>query len=52
MPSLGNAPSLIAEDDEHAWDLAYRVFVDPAASFGANQNDAEKLAYIRIEVQS
>jgi hypothetical protein len=52
MPLLRNAPSIIAEDDEHAWELAYRVFVDPAAEFGANQGDAEELAYTRIEVRS
>jgi len=26
FPLLQNAPSIIAEDDEHAWDLAYRVY--------------------------
>jgi hypothetical protein len=52
MPSLQSAPNIIAEDDEHAWDLAYGVFVDPAARFGANQGDAEELAYARIEVRS
>jgi hypothetical protein len=49
---LQSAPNIIAEDDEHAWDLAYGVFVDPAARFGANQGDAEELAYARIEVRS
>jgi hypothetical protein len=52
FPLLQNAPKLIAEDDDHAWDLAYRVFIDPAAKFGADQSEAEELAYERIEVQS
>lgn len=34
LPQLRNAPKLVAEDDEHAWDLAYRIFIDPAARFG------------------
>ena len=52
LPLLGNAPKIIAEDDDHAWELAYRVFIDPAAAFGANQHEAEELAYRRIEVRS
>jgi hypothetical protein len=50
FPLLRNAPSIIAEDDNHAWDLAYRVFIDPAAAFGADQGEAEELAFTRIEV--
>jgi hypothetical protein len=52
LPLLRTAPKLIAEDDDHAWELAYRVFIDPAAEFGASQGDAEELAYTRIEVRS
>jgi len=52
LPLLGNAPTLIAEDDDHAWELAYRVFIDPAATFGGDQHAAETLAYNCIEVQS
>jgi hypothetical protein len=50
FPLLNNAPLLIAEDDDHAWDLAYRVFIDPAATFGVDQGEAEELAFTRIEV--
>jgi hypothetical protein len=49
LPSLRNAPKLIAEDDNHAWELAFRVFIDPAAAFGSDQGEAENLAYERIE---
>jgi hypothetical protein len=49
LPSLRNAPKLIAEDDDHAWELAFRVFIDPAAAFGSDQGVAESLAYERIE---
>jgi hypothetical protein len=52
LPLLGNAPKIIAEDDDHAWELAYRVFIDPAATFGGDQHTAEALAYNCIEVQS
>ena len=52
FPMLQNSPKIIAEDDDHAWDLAYRVFIDPAAAFGGNQIDAEERAYRRIEVRS
>jgi hypothetical protein len=52
FPILQNSPRVIAEDDDHAWELAYRVFIDPAAAMGGDQNEAEKLAYRRIEVQS
>ena len=51
-PSLQSAPSIIAEDDDHAWDLAYRVFIDPAARFGSDQHETEEFAYTRIEVRS
>jgi hypothetical protein len=52
IPSLQSAPSIIAEDDDHAWDLAYRAFIDPAARFGFDQAEAEEFAYTRIEVRS
>jgi hypothetical protein len=51
FPLLQNAPKLIAEDDDHAWDLARHVFINPAAKFGADQGEAEELAYERIEVR-
>jgi hypothetical protein len=52
FPLLQNAPSIIAEDDDHAWDIAYRVFIDPAAGFSSDQDVAEQLAYNRSEVRS
>jgi hypothetical protein len=52
FPLLQNAPTLVAADDDHAWDLAHRVFISPAAKFGADQGAAEELAYERIEVRS
>jgi hypothetical protein len=50
FPLLQNAPRIIAADDAHAWDLAYRVFIDPAAALGSDQDAAEELAFTRIEV--
>jgi len=52
LPLLQNAPKIITEDDNHAWELAYRVFIDPAAMFGSDQAAAEELAFTRIEVRS
>jgi hypothetical protein len=52
FPFLQNAPKLIAADDDHAWDLAYQIFINPAAKFGADQVAAEELAYERIEVMA
>jgi hypothetical protein len=52
FPLLQSVPKLIAEDDDHAWDLTWRVFINPAAKFGADQGAAEELAYERIEVLS
>jgi hypothetical protein len=50
FPLLQNAPSIVAADDDHAWDLAFRVFIESAAQFGADQGEAEELAFTRIEV--
>jgi hypothetical protein len=52
LPLLRNAPKIIAEDDDHAWDLAHRVFIDPAAAFGGDQDQAQEQAFTRIEVRS
>jgi hypothetical protein len=52
FPQLRNASTLIVEDDEHAWDLAYRVFIDPAAAFGCDEGEAEERAFEQIEVAS
>jgi hypothetical protein len=52
LPLLRNAPKVIAEDDDHAWELAYHIFIDPVAAFGGDQNEAEQMAYKQIEVRS
>lgn len=52
FPLLQNAPTIIAEDEDHAWEMAYSIFIDPAAKFGSNQGDAEEQAYEQIEVTS
>jgi hypothetical protein len=50
FPLLQNAPNIIAADNDHAWQLAHRVFIHPAAVFGSDQTEAEELAFTRIEV--
>jgi hypothetical protein len=50
FPVLQSAPAIVAADDDHAWELAFRVFIDPAAAYGADQSEAEELAFTRIEV--
>jgi hypothetical protein len=52
VPQLRNAPSIFAEDDDHAWEMAYSIFIDPSAKFGSNQGEAEEQAYAQIEVRS
>jgi hypothetical protein len=52
FPVLQSAPAIVAEDDDHAWDLAFRIFIDPTATFGADQGEAEELAFSRIEVRA
>ena len=51
LPQLQNALLIIAEDDDHAWDMAQRIFIDPATKFGRDEGEAEQLAYNRIEVR-
>lgn len=50
FPQLRNAPSLVAEDDEHAWELSERVFIEPAVKFGCDAAEAEEQAFEQIEV--
>lgn len=52
LPQLRNAPMLIAEDDEHAWELAERAFINPAIAFGCDPWEAEQAAYGQIEVSA
>lgn len=52
FPNLRSARRIAAEDDDHAWDLAYRVFINPAAEFGSDELEAKELAYKKIEVRS
>jgi hypothetical protein len=50
FPQLRNAPTLIAEDEDHAWDIAERAFINPAIEFGCDAWEAEQQAYEQIEV--
>jgi hypothetical protein len=50
FPQLRNAPILVAEDDDHAWELADRVFINPAIEFSCDAGEAEDQAYEQIEV--
>lgn len=50
LPQLRNATKLLAEDDEHAWELAEQVFISPAVEFGRDSMEAEQAAYEHIEV--
>ena len=49
-PQLRNAPKLVAEDEDHAWELSERVFVDPAIRFGCDAGEAEDQSFEQIEV--
>ncbi|QIG92441.1 hypothetical protein [Bradyrhizobium sp. 6(2017)] len=50
LPQLRNAPTLVVEDDDHAWDIAERTFINPAIKFGCDPDQAEDQAYKQIEV--
>lgn len=50
FPQLRNARTLVSEDDDHAWDLAERTFINPAIEFGRDAWEAEQRAYEQIEV--
>lgn len=50
LPQLRNAPCLVAEDDDHAWELAEQVFVEPAIKFGCDAGQAEDQSFEQIEV--
>jgi hypothetical protein len=49
---LRNAPKLIAEDDDHAWELSECVFVYPAIKFGCDPGEAEDQSFEQIEVRA
>lgn len=49
-PQLRNAPKLVAEDDDHAFELSERVFIDPAIKFGCDAGEAEDQSFEQIEV--
>jgi hypothetical protein len=51
LPLLQAMPSIIANDFEHAWDLAERIFIQPAARFGLDCSSAEQMAFDRISFQ-
>jgi hypothetical protein len=51
LPLLQVMPSIIANDFEHAWDLAERIFIQPAARFGLDCSTAEQMAFDRISFQ-
>jgi hypothetical protein len=49
-PQLRNAPKLVAEDDDHAFELSERVFIEPALEFGCDASQAEDQSFEQIEV--
>jgi hypothetical protein len=49
-PQLRNAPLLVAEDDDHAFELSERVFIEPTLAFGCDASQAEDQSYKQIEV--
>lgn len=50
FPQLRNAPMLTAEDDDHAFELSERVFIEPALNFGRDASQAEDQSLEQIEV--
>ncbi len=50
FPLLQASPEIVADNDDHAWKLAERVFVNPAISVGADGDAAEDEAFSRISL--
>jgi hypothetical protein len=50
FPQLRNAPKLVAENDDHAFELSERVFIEPALDFGCDAGQAEDQSLEQIEV--
>ena len=48
FPLLQSAPSIIAEDADHAWEIANRAFIDPAERLGFDCEAAEQAAFDKI----
>jgi len=48
FPSLQSAPSIIAEDAEHAWKISELAFMAPAVRLGFDCEAAEQAAFDRI----
>jgi hypothetical protein len=49
-PQLRNATKLVAEDDDHAFELSELVFIEPALKFGCDAGQAEDQSFEQIEV--
>jgi hypothetical protein len=48
FPLMQFAHNIIAQDAQHAWEIAHRAFVHPAERFGLDANAAEQAAFDRI----
>jgi hypothetical protein len=48
FPLLQFAHSIIAQDGDHAWEIAHQAFIYPAERFGLDCNVAEQAAFDRI----
>jgi hypothetical protein len=48
FPLLQFAHSIIAQDGEHAWEIAHQAFIYPAERLGLDCNAAEQAAFDRI----
>ena len=48
FPLMQFAPSIIARDSGHAWEIAHQAFIYPAERFGLDCNAAEQAAFDRI----
>jgi len=48
FPLMQFAPSIIARDSGHAWEIAHQAFIYPTERFGLDCNAAEQAAFDRI----
>jgi hypothetical protein len=51
FPLMQFASSIVAQDGNHAWEIAHQAFIYPAERFGLDCNAAEQAAFDRISFE-
>jgi hypothetical protein len=51
FPLMQFAQNIVAQDGDHAWEIAHQAFIYPAERFGMDCNAAEQAAFDRISFE-